>query len=332
MQNKFSNLFTFRRKIIILILLLIVLASLSIAVWAKNDYERARQESLRHIEESGGQLPSNEEIEFNAPEEADLDYMNVLLIGIDDDEDIARTDTIMIAQYHPEKGTAKLVSLMRDMYVTIPGHGQNKINAAFSFGGLELLRQTIKENFDVDVHYYAQVDFNGFERIVDTLAPEGIEIDVERRMYYETRSLVIDFQPGLQTMSGDEALKYVRFRSDFENDFGRVRRQQQVLDSLSGELLSISGVRRIPQLLGSIEPYIQTNIDTSKMISYGRSFVLNPVDDIETITIPLSDAYYDETFSHAGAVLMLDWDRNKEALHEFLGTELMDDNNSTFED
>ncbi|MDQ0255415.1 LCP family protein required for cell wall assembly [Evansella vedderi] len=310
-----------RKKIFLLISLVIILTGLITVVWAQNDYNKAREESLRNIEESGGTVPSNEEIEFNASEE-DLDYINVLLVGLDDEEDVARTDTIMIAQYRPDEGEAKLVSLMRDTYVTIPGHGNNKINASFALGGLELLRQTIWENFKIDLHYYAQVNFDSFERIVDTLAPDGIEVDVARRMFYQSGSLTIDFQPGLQTMSGEEALKYVRFRSDFENDFGRVRRQQQVLSILKDEVLSISGVRRIPQLLGAIEPYIQTNVGTQDMLSYGRDLFLNSVDEIETLTIPVEGGYWDETYQHAGAVLELDWEKNRQALHEFLQVEM----------
>ncbi|MCD8510202.1 MAG: LCP family protein [Bacillus sp. (in: Bacteria)] len=312
------------KKILLLLFLLLILGGLITVAWAQNDYQKARQESLREIEERGGTVQRDEEIEFNAPEE-ELDYINVLLVGLDDDEDIARTDTIMIGQYRPDEGKVKLLSLMRDMYVEIPGYRNNKINASFAFGGLELLRKTIKENFDIEVHYYAQVNFDSFERIVDTLAPEGIDVEVERRMYYQSGSLTIDFQPGIQTMDGKEALKYARFRNDHENDFGRVRRQQQLLSVLKDEMLSLSGVRRIPQLLGSIDPYIQTNISTQKMMSYSRDLFLSSVDEIETLTIPVDGGFTDETYSHAGAVLVLDWEKNREALHEFLSVPEEDD-------
>lgn len=266
------------------------------------------------------------EVEFQADEIPD-DYIHVLLVGIDtEDEGPARTDTIMIAQYHPKKGSAKLVSLMRDSYVEIPGYRNNKINSAFFFGGPELLRQTIKDNFHIDLHYYALVDFKGFERIVDIIAPDGIEVDVERRMFYRSGKDIIDFQPGVHTFDGEQALNYVRFRSDHENDFGRVRRQQEILSILKDELLTVSGVSRLPRLLGGIEPYIHTNVTNRQMMDYGRSFFLNPVDEIETLTIPIQEGYTDATYSHAGMVLDLDIEKNRQALWDFLGVEKDDVN------
>ncbi|SDZ01119.1 cell envelope-related function transcriptional attenuator common domain-containing protein [Evansella caseinilytica] len=306
------------RKAVLILLFLFLLGGAAAASWMKNDYDRAREESLRQIEESGGSLENAGDIEFNSPVD-DLDYINVLLVGLDREDGSSRTDTIMLAQYRPNEDKARLVSLMRDAYVSIPGYRDNKLNTAYFLGGLELLRQTLKENFDIDVHYYAQVDFDGFVRVVDTLAPSGVEVDVEKRMYYDGGgSLVIDFQPGPQIMDGEDALKYVRFRNDYENDFGRVRRQQEMLSILKNELLSLSGVRRIPQVLGSIEPYIQTNISTQKLLSYGSDFFLSGIDEIETLTIPVDGSYVDATYPHAGAVLELDLEENKQALHDFL--------------
>jgi polyisoprenyl-teichoic acid--peptidoglycan teichoic acid transferase len=315
---------TIKRKIFLLIFLTVILLTLSAVVYTSNQYEKARQESLRLIEESSGKQEV-EEIEFHGEESVE-DYIHVLLLGVDkEDHGRGRTDTIIVAQYQPKNGKAKLVSLMRDTYVAIPGYRNNKINTAYFLGGPELLRKTIKENFDIDIHYYALIDFTGFERVVDIAAPNGIEVDIQRRMYYSQGRDHIDFQPGLQNLDGKQALNYVRFRSDFENDFGRVRRQQEVLTILKDELLSISGVSRLPSLLGAIEPYIQTNIENRKFLNYGRSFFLNPVNDMKTMTIPVTDGFVDAHYSHAGAVLELDIGKNKKALHEFLELDKLDE-------
>src|SRR3954464_7691945 len=96
-------------------------------------------------------------------EENKIDEINVLLLGSDSrGEEQARTDTIMVAHYNPQTHKVKLMSLMRDMYVSIPDYQQQKLNAAFTLGGPDLLRETIKENFGLDIHYYATVDFQGF--------------------------------------------------------------------------------------------------------------------------------------------------------------------------
>ena len=111
------------------------------------------------------------------------DSINVLLLGSDSrGEEQARTDTIMVAHYNPQTHKVKLISLMRDMYVSIPDHRQQKLNAAYTLGGPDLLRETIKENFGLDIHYYATVDFQGFEKAVDLLAPNGIKVDVPYEM------------------------------------------------------------------------------------------------------------------------------------------------------
>ncbi|MBU9713260.1 LCP family protein [Evansella tamaricis] len=319
-MKKTTTVTVLRWKLILLIFLLLILVLLLTTAWVKNEYSKAREDSLRDIQNRNGVLPADEEIQFHPPE-VELDFINILLLGVDAENDgVTRTDTIMLGQYHPKEGSVRLVSLMRDSYVSIPGYRDNKLNASYALGGMELLRKTIKENFQVDVHYYAQVDFNSFIRIVDIMAPNGLEVDVENRMYYRNNSgsYIIDFARGTHILDGEDALDYARFRSDSQNDFGRVKRQQELLSLLKDEVLSLSGIQRIPQLLGSIEPYIQTNLSSQEMISYGRSFLVNNIEDIETMTVPVEGGFYDEYYNHAGAVLQLDIEKNREALHEFL--------------
>lgn len=323
--NKRDKKTTIKRKVIILTFLILILLALSAFAYTSIQYERAREESLRLIEESNGKQDAAE-IEFHGDDEL-ADYVHVLLVGVDNEgAGPARTDTMMVAQYQPKNGKVKLISLMRDSYVSIPGYRNNKINTAFFLGGPELLRQTIKENFDIDIHYFASVDFNGFVRVVDIISPKGIEVDIERRMFYQDGAgdVYINFQPGIQHLDGQQALNYVRFRNDRENDFGRVRRQQEVLSILKDDLLSISGVTRLPKLLGAIEPYITTNIQNKQMLDYGRSFFLNPIDTVETLTIPVEGSFVDSRNSHAGAILELDMEKNKKAIHEFLELDLLE--------
>ncbi|QKS71775.1 LCP family protein [Paenalkalicoccus suaedae] len=309
-------------KVFLLTFLLVFLGGVVIAAWAKNNFDAAREESLQQIEEEGGLYEEEEEIEFEPSEPEDsepLEHINILFVGVDSEDGGSRTDTIMIGRYDPDNGTARLASIMRDTYVDIPGRGKNKINAAYAFGGMDLLRETIEENFDFPIEYYARVNFRGFERVVDVLAPDGVAIDVDDRMYYEDTAggLLIDFDEGENIMDGEEALNFVRFRSDSQNDFGRVGRQQQMIDALSGELLSLSGITRIPQLLGSIVPYIQTNLDTSDMINYTRSFLTSSEQELSTITIPVAGGFTEASYSHAGAVLEPDLEGNKELLERF---------------
>ncbi len=321
---------TLKRKVFILTILLFILFGLSAVAYTSYQYNKAREATLEEIKKNKGIQPNKENIEFNGDEEI-LDFVHVLLVGVDnEDGGPARTDTIMVAQYQPKTGKIKLLSLMRDNYVSIPGYRNNKINTAFFLGGPELLRQTLKENFDLDIHYFASVDFNGFIKVVDMISPDGVEIDIERRMYYQDTAagLLIDFEPGLQQIDGKQALQYVRFRNDKESDFGRVHRQQQVLSILKDDFLTFSGVTKLPQLLGSIEPYIQTNIESKKILDYGRNFFLNPIENVETLTIPVEGSFENSRYSHAGAVLELDIEKNKQAIRQFFELDLLENKQS----
>lgn len=245
--------------------------------------------------------------------------INVLLLGVDSrNEENSRTDTIMVAQYNPKEHKAKIISIMRDIYAEIPGYQNYKINTAFFLGGPELLRQTIKQNFNLDVQYYAIVDFNGFTKIVDTLSPDGIEINVEKQM---SEKIGVTLEPGLQKLNGKELLGYARFRHDAEGDFGRVRRQQEVINALKDELISINGITKIPKLVGTITPFVDTSMDTMDIMALTKDFILNPPKDIETLRIPIENSYSNATYEHAGAVLELDFDANIQAIQDFLAGE-----------
>ncbi|RJS60920.1 LCP family protein [Bacillus sp. PK3_68] len=260
----------------------------------------------------------DQEFEFNGKK--NLDKVNVLLLGVDvrPDEEKSRTDTIMVAQYDRKKGTAKLVSIMRDIYTEIPGYRNYKMNTAFYLGGPELLRQTLKKDFDLDIEYYALIDFKGFESVVDTLAPNGIEINVPKKM---SANIGVTLKPGLQRLNGKELLGYARFRKDAESDFGRVKRQQEVINALKDEILSTNGAMKLPKLIGTVQPYIQTNLQGADLINLMKDFALHRPDRIETLTIPIDDSYTDVRYENVGMTLDIEFDKNKEAIHSFLDGE-----------
>lgn len=260
-------------------------------------------------------VEKHKEYEFHG--EKNLDKVNVLLMGVDarPEEERSRTDSIMVAQYDPKEGTAKLISIMRDIYTEIPGYKNYKLNTAFYLGGPELLRETLKNDFDLDIEYYALIDFTGFERMVDALAPKGIEIDVEKKM---SAHIGVSLEPGLQRLNGKELLGYARFRKDAEADFGRVRRQQQVMNALKDELLSASGVVKLPKLVGIAQPYIQTNLQGADLLEVMQSVVMHRPETIDTLTIPIMNSYTDKRYEGVGLALDIDFEANKEAIHSFL--------------
>jgi polyisoprenyl-teichoic acid--peptidoglycan teichoic acid transferase len=247
------------------------------------------------------------------------DAVNVLLLGSDSrGEKQARTDTIMVAHYNPNTHKVKLISLMRDMYVSIPDHGQQKLNAAYTYGGPELLRETIKENFGLNLHYYAIVDFKGFEKAVDLLVPNGIEVDIPYEM---SDGIGMTLEEGKQKLHGKELLGYVRFRQDRLSDFGRVQRQQEVISKLKEEVVNVNSVVKLPELLDLLNTYIDTNIDTSTLLTIGKDVLTNKSGEIDTMRIPEDGSYQNKRYEEIGEVLEVDLQQNKEALNKFLGGE-----------
>ncbi|MFE3573531.1 LCP family protein [Lysinibacillus sp. NPDC059133] len=249
-------------------------------------------------------------------EGADVQFgqINVLLLGSDARDEDGRSDSLMIAHYDQTTNDVKLISIMRDTYVDIPGHGMNKINAAFAFGGPELVRKTIKQNFDIDVNYYAIADFKGFPKIIDLLAPDGIEVDIPYEMSY---GIDMTLHPGKQTLHGDGLLGYVRFRHDRLSDFGRVERQQEVLTKVK-EQIGVSSLMNLPKLLGVADSYFDTNVDNKTILTIGKGIV-NGKSSMDTLRIPIANSYEDKR-TNVGDVLDINLDKNKHALEEFLSS------------
>ncbi len=243
--------------------------------------------------------------------------MNVLLIGSDSrGEEHSRSDTLMIAHYDQKTNNVKLVSIMRDTYVDIPKHGMQKINSAFAFGGPELLRETIKQNFDIDANYYAVVDFKGFSKIIDLLAPDGITVDIPSTMEY---GIGMTLHPGKQTLHGDQVLGYVRYRHDRLSDFGRVERQQEVLTKVKEQAISMKTLVNLPKILGTADSYIETNVDNKTILTIAKGLLAGKSKGMETLRIPIADSYENKN-EIVGAVLDADLEKNKKALKTFLSS------------
>lgn len=242
--------------------------------------------------------------------------MNVLLLGVDSrGEEKSRTDTMMVASWDPESNDVRLISLMRDIYAEIPGYQSYKLNTAYYLGGADLTRQTIEGMFSIPLHHYALIDFTSFETMVDILAPNGIEIDVEKDMSEE---IGVELKQGVHQLNGQELLGYARFRKDEEGDFGRVRRQQVVIEALSNEVTSVGNLHRLPKFAGALNGYIQTDITNTDKLNYLLDVALGGSPEVERLTIPREGEYRYNSYSHAGSVIEIDQQAAQAAIAEFL--------------
>lgn len=268
------------------------------------------QSSLKTAEKAS-QMKS---FEFNGAKTEGND-INVLFIGSDSrGADQGRSDSLMIAHYDKKTKKPKLVSLMRDTYVDIPGHGKNKINAAYSYGGPELVRQTVEENFGVKCNYYVVTNFDSFAKIIDVLAPDGIEIDAEKDM---SENIDANIKAGKQKMDGHTLLQYARFRHDAEGDFGRVRRQQQVLSAVKEQAITATSIFKMPSVLGTVQGYTSTDLPTSLVLKTGTDFVLGRTDDLKTLTVPVKGTWENQRIAGAGSVLRINISANQKAIQDF---------------
>ncbi|MCJ2148512.1 LCP family protein [Bacillus paralicheniformis] len=297
-----------RRKIIKRLFTLMLLVLIAAAGYTYFEYKKG-------LSESDGDFKEDGQFEFNG-EGSDLDEVNILVLGIDSrGEDHSRSDSMMVIHYNKKQKQPKLISIMRDSYVDIPGYDKQKVNAAYAYGGPELVRKTLKESFDLDINYYAIIDFKGFAKIVDAVAPDGIEVDVPKKMSY---GIGMTLQPGKQILHGDRLLGYVRFRHDRESDFGRVRRQQEIFSELQKEAMSIGNIAQLPKLWGLVDPYIETNIPNGVIFSLGKDFLLGSVKETKSFRLPVDGSFTNKDDPTYGAVLDLDLEQNKEELKRFL--------------
>jgi len=196
--------------------------------------------------------------------------LNILLLGSDmrswwGKGSGFRTDTIILATLNPQAGTVSLVSFPRDLYVQIPGWGQDRINTAWGHGGFKKLSETFQYNFGVKVEHYVLIEFSSFKRIVDSLG--GLDVQVGERIqdYYRGRPILL--KPGMRTMNADMVLWYVRSRKT-SNDFARNRRQQEVLQALVNKFLSMDAIAHATEYYDLYDESVKTDLTLLEMLPY----------------------------------------------------------------
>ena len=202
------------------------------------------------------------------------DRINIMLMGVDErNEDVGRSDTLMVASVDSEQDTVSLLSIPRDTRVKINRHGYDKINAAYAYGGEALSQSTVESFLGINIDHYVIVSTDSFAKMIDAIG--GVDIDVEKRMQYEdpwddNGGLVIDLKPGLQHMDGKTAITYVRYR-DEEGDAGRVRRQQRFMKACFDKLSSPTSVLKLPEIIKGARNAVRTDLSVSQMIELAQT-------------------------------------------------------------
>ena len=236
---------------------------------------------IRHI-------PATELPDIDPAPQEPLDPINVLILGSDSREALTekeriakggpedvegeRSDTIILGRFDPQGGQAVLLHFPRDLYVEIPGHGMDRINAAFTLGGPNLTIKTVKQLTHIPIHHYVEVNFKGFRRMVRAL--DGVEICIDQPMIDPHADLNLP-RAGCYELSGREALAFVRARDvqgDEIPDFSRIARQQQFIRAVMNKAFSLGSVARLPRLVRVAARSVVTDrdIDITELLDYGR--------------------------------------------------------------
>lgn len=256
----------------------------------------------------------------------DQDVVNILLIGCDkrsDETEAGRSDSTMIATIDLKNGKLKLTSLMRDMYINIPGYGYHKFNAAYSYGGVQLEYETIAENFGIKLDGYAEVDMEAFREVVDLIGGVPLELTESEAYFLQTayensKHGEKDVVAGYNLLTPYQALAYCRIRQDVTGEFGRTDRQRKVLMAVYDELKS-RDIMTITNICMKALKYVTTDLTEEQIRSLLTSVITMGTTEIEQLRIPYEGSYTEGRLSGSGAwVMQIDFDLNRQALQYFI--------------
>ena len=221
---------------------------------------------------------------------------NIIVLGVDEraeEYDVGRSDTLFVVMFDTNKKAASLLSVPRDTRVRIKGHGWDKINHVYAYGGCELTQKTTEELLGIKINNYVMVDFKGFVGLVDAIG--GVDINVEKDMYYHDTwdGFKIDLKKGMQHMDGKTAIQYVRYR-DEEGDIGRIRRQQHFIMAVYDRITSANMLLHIPGLAKQLTNMVKTDLPLTDMVDLGRALhAMVKSKGLAMATVPGTPEYID---------------------------------------
>lgn len=291
------------------------------------DYDTA----LRNVDLSG------------IPVHSDNQIVNILIIGNDYRKENGYnagglTDTMIIGTMDMKHGTLKLTSLMRDLVVEIPGHGKNKLNAANSFGGVELLYKTIATNFNIELDGYVEIGFKAFQDIVDKVGGVEVELTESEAEYLNSTNYIRNkkyrnVKVGKQILNGSQALGYCRIRkkgttiNGLRDDYGRTWRQRTVINRVFDK------VKKMPMsdwmdIANSVFDNVTTDLTNDQIFDYMKDVITMGTMDVKQLQIPVQGYFRSAAngeFSCGSSIVMTaggsgSWDTsaNQEALKQFV--------------
>lgn len=327
-----------KKRIIIICILLFLVALLGSGIFVVKHYlgkiNRVDDSNVENVipperqdfevdSNSSGELPEDtmdpDEVQWDDVQAFQDDHLiNILLVGQDrwKGQGRQRSDTMILCSINPETKQISMISFLRDLYVQIPnGYADNRLNAAYAFGGFPLLNQTIQKNFGITIDGNFEVDFEGFKQVIDILGGVDIELTSAEAQYLGEWANV-----GWNHFDGKQALEYARIRK-IDSDFNRTARQRIILETVFNEVKQLSFTEAM-SLMDTILPCLTTNMTDTEILSLAtKLFPIMSSVELQSHSVPASDAYTSARI-RGMAVLVPDLDLIREQLqNEYLPVE-----------
>lgn len=217
----------------------------------------------------------------------DDELINILLVGQDSrGSSRERSDAMILCSINPDTGEVAIISFMRDLYVQFPdGYKDNKMNAAYAFGGFPFLYEVMETNFGITCDGGIEVNFEGFKDIVDVIG--GIDVELT----YKESQIVGTYVSGVNHLNGEQALEYARIRK-IDSDFGRTNRQRTVLQAILNKVRNLS-ITELFSLVNTCIEYVTTDMSNSQIIDIATITLPLLADlELQSYRIPTDDAFY----------------------------------------
>ena len=261
-----------------------------------------------------------------------LERTNILILGVDrrpqETTYVTRTDTMILATVNPAQNYAGLLSIPRDLYVTLPDGSTGRINTAHFFAeaadtgsGPAAAVNTVRSNFGVDVHRFVRIDLVGFVAIVDAMG--GVTVDVPNPLIdyeyptYDYGTTTVAFEAGRQHMNGEQALAYARIRHG-SSDFQRAERQQLVMASLMAQALKPTTWVRAPLIAAAVTEAVHTDLTVVDALRLAPTLLLVGPGNLDSRVI--QDEMVQPTTTDGGASVLLPvWPAINPVLFEMFG-------------
>ncbi|WP_131043239.1 LCP family protein [Clostridioides difficile] len=253
--------------------------------------------------------------EYNNKDFKEVDGItNILLLGTDKrgSKDGVRTDSMMIATIDTVHNKVKLTTLYRDVLVEIRGHGKGKLNWAYAFGGVDLLKETIEDNYLLKIDDYILLDFNSFIKVIDTLG--GVDVDIDKKVLKEFNQHINDVEgnkanniksAGKNKLNGTQALSYARVRYHSGGEQGRTKRQREIISSIS-EKMKTTSILKYPSIIQSILYNVETSLSLKQIINLAYTVYKIDYKEIDTLSVPFEQLCKEGKYKKYGWVFRTD--------------------------